>query len=152
MGSIKLWFPLCEVAALAEHAMAAPEHAAFGFDSDETPVPALLCVADDGIYLMSNGSPRLLADPAKPEGPSRIVHAHRSDNRTILDDTPITDDFIEYIDLTAQFSRDARTIDLIRRHAQHAVSLVLTITPSRFEISFTPSNSFPPRSPHSADQ
>ncbi|MFE3000042.1 hypothetical protein ACFXG4_34215 [Nocardia sp. NPDC059246] len=149
---MKLWFSLDEVVVLAEHAVAAPEHAAFGFDSHTTPVPALLCVADDGAYLMSNGLPRLLADPANPEGPSRIVHAHRNDNGSLLDDVSLCDDFVEHIDLTAQFSREARTIDLIRRYAQRAAWLVLTITPSRFEISFSPSSSFSPRSPHPADQ
>ncbi|MFE3795741.1 hypothetical protein KHQ06_24635 [Nocardia tengchongensis] len=132
--------------------MAAPEHAAFGFDSHTTPVPALLCVADDGAYLMSNGLPRLLADPASPEGSSRIVRAHRNDIGSLLDDVSICDGFVEHIALTAQFSRQARTIDLIRRYSQRAAWLVLTITPSRFEISFTPSNSFSPNSPQPADQ
>ncbi|MFE3757901.1 hypothetical protein ACFXO9_26640 [Nocardia tengchongensis] len=134
---------MIDVAVLAEHAMAAPEHAAFALDPDETPVPSLLFVADDGMYLMSNGRPRLLADPTEPDGPSRIVHSQNpnSDATPLLDDGAIDDDILERIDLTAQFTPTDQTIDLIRKFAVSGGWLVLTITSTRFDVSFAPSKS-----------
>ncbi|WP_331730908.1 DUF3085 domain-containing protein [Streptomyces sp. NBC_01174] len=67
----RLFFPLADVVAAAEHAVASPAHRlAYG---DTSPYPALWWVKDDGTYLMSNGIP---AEGAKPDDdPSRQVHA-----------------------------------------------------------------------------
>lgn len=58
----RLFFPLADVVAAAEHAVASPAHRlAYG---DTSPYPALWWVKDDGTYLMSNGIP---AEGAKPD-------------------------------------------------------------------------------------
>ncbi|WP_426512879.1 hypothetical protein ACPPVO_20890 [Dactylosporangium sp. McL0621] len=58
-------FPLGEVLVLVEHAAAAPANAEPV--ADEAPGPALLLVAEDGIYLLSNGLPQLDAAPGQPQ-------------------------------------------------------------------------------------
>lgn len=67
----RLFFPLADVVAAAEHALASPAHRlAYG---DTSPYPALWWVKNDGTYLMSNGIP---AEGAKPDDdPRRQVHA-----------------------------------------------------------------------------
>ncbi|WP_405494689.1 hypothetical protein [Nocardia sp. NBC_00511] len=71
----------------------------------------------------------------------RVSNGHRDPCGSLLDDAVIGDDFVERIDLTAQFSRVTRTIDLFHRYAQRAGWLVLTVTPTRVEMSFAPANS-----------
>ena len=57
----KLLFPAAEVRKLYEHARDAPRHGkAYGERGPGK--PQLMIVKDDGIYLMSNGEPRLLAN------------------------------------------------------------------------------------------
>src|SRR5690242_16565015 len=54
-----LHFPRATVDRLLAHTKAAPSHEA-SLGDPETQRPALWLVGDEGIYLMSNGSPRLL--------------------------------------------------------------------------------------------
>jgi hypothetical protein len=67
----RLRFPLADVLALVEHALAAPVHS--GRVDDEPAGPALLLIADDGIYLLSNGHPQL--PPADGQPPTSSVRA-----------------------------------------------------------------------------
>lgn len=72
-----LTFEAEEVRKILEHSRTAPNHrAAFG---QKNPEPGLLLVGDEGVYLMSNGIPRLMADGTvgdpKQEGRSFCVHA-----------------------------------------------------------------------------
>lgn len=59
---IHLRFPLRDVLILAEHAIAAPDHKPTYSDTlaATEPGPALWCVGDDGLYLISNGLPNQL--------------------------------------------------------------------------------------------
>lgn len=144
MSSIQLWFSLSEVVGLADHAMAASEHARSPFGPDDAPaVPSLVWVKDDGTYLMSNGRPHQLADPADPTGSSRVVFAQGWGSGTgpMISDTAVGgDDFTEYIDLTAQFSPNARLNDLIHKYALLGGWMVITVRPGQFQISFALSN------------
>jgi hypothetical protein len=56
-----------------------------GFDRMETPRPCLFFVHDNGVYLMSNGEPRDLLDPADPQSSAYVVYAEQC-NPTIDDD------------------------------------------------------------------
>ncbi|HEX8629365.1 MAG TPA: hypothetical protein VF755_14460 [Catenuloplanes sp.] len=60
-----LAFPLDEVLDLAAHATAAPSHVEPV--CGEPPGPALLLVAADGVYLVSNGLPQYNADPGQAQ-------------------------------------------------------------------------------------
>ncbi|MBF9134716.1 hypothetical protein I0C86_38170 [Plantactinospora sp. S1510] len=73
MSSV-FWFKLVAVLDLAEHAVAATAHAD---PVDEEPTgPALLLVADDGVYFMSNGLPQPPPGPDQPaESTVRAVFA-----------------------------------------------------------------------------
>ncbi|WP_019030724.1 hypothetical protein [Salinispora arenicola] len=75
--ALHLYFDLTDTLRLAEHAVAVDEHvASFAEREDQTPCPGPLeWVHDDGVYLMSNGLPRL-QDPART-GANLTVHAHR---------------------------------------------------------------------------
>jgi hypothetical protein len=72
---IRLTFDLVKVGRLAQHAIAASEHKASFSDTLDgtTPAAALWFVGDEGLYLMSNGLPRLL-DPAD-RGRSLVAYA-----------------------------------------------------------------------------
>jgi hypothetical protein len=59
-----LRFPLAEVLVLAEHAVAAADHASPV--GDEPDGPALLLVADDSVYVMSNGHRQLPPTEGQP--------------------------------------------------------------------------------------
>ncbi len=60
----RLRFTLTEVLELADHAMAAPAHT--DPVDDEPAGPALLLVADDGVYLLSNGHPQVPPASGQP--------------------------------------------------------------------------------------
>ncbi|WP_107657470.1 DUF3085 domain-containing protein [Nocardia suismassiliense] len=143
MSSIELWFRLSEVAPLVEHAMSASEHTKYPDPDDDSPaVPSLIWAKDDGTYLLSNGRPRLLADPTQPEGKAQVAYAQDWFPGTGPDIgwTPVGgDDFTEYIDLTQDIDGD-RLGDLILKCAQLDGWMVLTVRPRQYEISFKPSN------------
>ena len=79
----RLMFDLAALRPIVDHALKAPEHApTFG----QTPpiAPALWLVKDDGIYLMSNGRPRQIADDSPAtgqdqDGQSLVVYAEGFD-------------------------------------------------------------------------
>jgi len=100
-----LYFPLEPTLRLAEHAVAAATHEQ-SFTEHEGGVAcpgALVWVADDGTYLMSGGSPPLLADPDDPTS-NVVVHAHGygpGSDRDLLGATDVGfDDFAEHLHLT----------------------------------------------------
>ena len=62
---VLLAFPLAEVLDLAAHAINAPSHATPVYD--EPSGPALLLVALDGVYLLSNGLPQYDAAPGQAQ-------------------------------------------------------------------------------------
>ncbi|MFD3458245.1 DUF3085 domain-containing protein [Nocardia fluminea] len=118
IGEFELRFPLNQVSTIAEHAMAATEHSWPTWDDDKpNPVPpSLVWAKDQGTYLLSNGVPRLLADPAKPEGSSQVVYALGYDSYFNFTDTAVGgDDFAEYISLTDE--QEGRLLS--RDRAQH---------------------------------
>lgn len=131
IGEFELRFPLNQVSTLAEHAMAATEHSWPTWDDDKpNPVPpALVWAKDQGTYLLSNGVPRLLADPAKPDGSSQVVYALGYDSYFNFTDTAVGgDDFAEYISLTAE-QDGVSFIELIRHHAPRGGFLLLNVFP-----------------------
>ncbi|MFC4376356.1 DUF3085 domain-containing protein [Nocardia halotolerans] len=144
IGEFELWFPLSQVSTIAEHAMAATEHSWPTWDDDKPdPVPpALVWAKDQGTYLLSNGVPRLLADPAKPDGSSQVVYAVGYDSYFNFTDTAVGgDDFAEHISLTEE--HDGITlIELIRHHAARGAILILTVIPGgTYSIDFSSATS-----------
>ncbi|MEV0684768.1 DUF3085 domain-containing protein [Nocardia sp. NPDC050378] len=140
-SSFELWFPLRQVLPIAEHAMAAGEHSWPEWDTNKPdPVPpALVWAKDEGTYLRSNGLPRLLADPDKPDGPSKVAYAVGYDDRSHFNFSGTAvggDDFVEYIDLTEPFS-GVTLIQMIRHHAGHSGVLILTAHYGSFTMSFS---------------
>ncbi|GAA5091446.1 DUF3085 domain-containing protein [Nocardia iowensis] len=144
MGLIELWFRLSEVAPIVEHAMSASEHTKYPDPNDDSPaVPSLIWVKDDGTYLLSNGRPRLLADPTQPEGKAQVAYAQNWGPGTgpEIGYTPVGgDDFTEYIDLTQDVYSGDRLSDLIRKYAELDGWMIFTVGPGQFDISFEPSN------------
>ncbi|GAD83419.1 DUF3085 domain-containing protein [Nocardia asteroides NBRC 15531] len=140
MSKFELWFPLRQVAAIAEHAMAATEHSWPDYDSDKPdPVPpALVWAKDQGTYLLSNGRPRLLADPDNPESSSKVVYAVGYERYFDFSYTAVGgDDFAEYISLTEQQNRTS-LIEMIRHHAASGGIMIFTVHPGgRYEIEFS---------------
>ncbi|MEV4158462.1 DUF3085 domain-containing protein [Nocardia salmonicida] len=140
MGEFELWFPLSQVSVLAEHAMAATEHSWPSWDDNKPdPVPpALVWAKDQGTYLLSNGVPRLLADPAEPDGSSQVVYAVGYDSYFNFTDTAVGgDDFAEYISLTEDYD-GITLIEMIRHHAARGGILNLTVRPAgTYEMSFS---------------
>ena len=66
-----LVFKLKDLQPLIAHALAAPRHK-MGYATDQKPAPALFLVKDEGIYLMSNGEPGLMA---KGKNRHQVVYA-----------------------------------------------------------------------------
>ncbi|RKN46166.1 DUF3085 domain-containing protein [Micromonospora endolithica] len=130
-----LYFDLTDTLRLAEHAVAAAEHApTFTEREDGTPCPgALEWVHDHGVYLMSSGLPRL-TDPSRPDA-NLIVYAHGWNPDT--DGHPhapdLGDDFVEHLHLTEV--TPTPLIDTLR--AAHAAGyrwLHLTVTADTYEV------------------
>jgi hypothetical protein len=72
-----LRFPIEGVRKLMDHALAAPSHFhVFGYPKKTR--PGLVVVKDDGIYLMSNGKPRLM----QSKGHNVVVYADGFDPTT----------------------------------------------------------------------
>ncbi|MFF2397420.1 DUF3085 domain-containing protein [Nocardia sp. NPDC058114] len=131
MGKFELWFPLRQVSVIAEHAMATTEHSwpAFADDQPDPVPPALVWKKDQGTYLLSNGTPRQLADPAEPEGATQVVYAAGYEDHFDFSPTAVGgDDFAEYISLTK--AHDGITlIEMIRYHTARGGLLILTVYP-----------------------
>jgi hypothetical protein len=72
----ELYFALPSALRLAEHALASPANLPSLSEQDDgaSCTGALEWVADDGTYLMSNGTPALLSDPHDPTS-NIVVHA-----------------------------------------------------------------------------
>ncbi|ARJ66121.1 hypothetical protein WV31_10825 [Magnetospirillum sp. ME-1] len=77
----KLIFKVADVLPLIAHSKASPSHSK-GW-GDDTPTPGLFLVHDQGIYLMSNGNPRQMADGSiggeGVEGRSKVAYAEGCD-------------------------------------------------------------------------
>ncbi|RSM65104.1 hypothetical protein DMB66_17660 [Actinoplanes sp. ATCC 53533] len=72
-----LYFDLAPAVRLAEHALAAPGHAADPAGLSAPDIPALwLVTGDDGIWLASNGLPGLAVDVLDPAAGASRVFAH----------------------------------------------------------------------------
>ncbi|MEU1953392.1 hypothetical protein [Nocardia rhamnosiphila] len=146
-GSIDLWFPLREVIAVAEHAMAASRHTRCPFAGDDVPTaPSLIWTKNDGTYLHSNGLPRQPREPGNPDSRPVVVHALGWGPGTgpAIGSTPVGgDDFHEYIDLTETCPDGGTLVGLIRDYATVGGWLIITAMPGRFEIS--PTTATPPR-------
>ncbi|MGW5569635.1 DUF3085 domain-containing protein [Nocardia thailandica] len=144
MDSMELVFDLREVAALAEHAMSAPEHSWPDWDDDKpSPVPpSLVWVKDQGTYVMSNGIPRELARPDDPRSPARVAYARGYDGNSgaRFDSTPVGgDDFAEHLPLTVDYGSPEAPmtlIELIRHHATRGTTMTITVTSRTMSISF----------------
>lgn len=68
-------FKTSELKPLIEHALSSTEFD-MGYENDKMPVPALLFVHDQGVYLMSNGIPRLqAADASGPNVTNQVAYA-----------------------------------------------------------------------------
>jgi hypothetical protein len=126
----ELHFALPSALRLAEHALAAPAHLPSLSEQDDaaTCAGALEWVADDGTYLMSNGTPALLSDPHDPTS-NIVVHAEGwgpgSDRHWLGLSGVGFDDFTEHLHLT---DGDPPLIDLLRAAAHHGYPwLVLTV-------------------------
>lgn len=115
-------FLLAAVLELAEHAVAAAEHA--DPVDDEPAGPALLFVADDGVYLMSNGLPQPLPGLGQPANSTvRAVFAehlgpgqatHKGDDLLIA--LPLCqpgDPLVEKLRVAARTGHDSLVITLL---------------------------------------
>ncbi|MEV0811207.1 DUF3085 domain-containing protein [Micromonospora sp. NPDC050200] len=103
--ALHLYFDLTQTLRLAEHAVAADEHApSFTEHEDGVACPgALVWVHDHGTYLMSSGLPRL-DDPHRPDS-SLVVYAYgwNPDTDGHRRDADLGgDDFAEHLHLTEQ--------------------------------------------------
>ncbi|VFA96347.1 DUF3085 domain-containing protein [Nocardia cyriacigeorgica] len=141
--SIELWFPISEVRELAEHAMTATRHqpSFTQADAGRPAAPSLKWVKDDGTYLLSNGRPRLIADPERPDGPSKACYARGWGPGTGPDlaSTAVGgDDFVEHLPLDEPVWIDTRTtlIDMIRGVDPATGWMIITAKTSAFDITF----------------
>ncbi|MBF6331884.1 hypothetical protein [Nocardia transvalensis] len=140
--SIDLWFPLSEVGEIAEHALAADEHSPSisQYDNGDPGGPALVWAKDDGTYVLSNGLPRQLADPADPDGWSKVAFAEGWGRGTgsEIGATPVGgDDFSEHLDLDEPVTGGGTLIDMIRDYTDRDGWMIITVMPGSFAVSFT---------------
>ena len=106
----KLTFSHKDVIRCVEHALAAPNHS-MGYGDNSKPRPALFFVKDDGIYVMSNGTPRDAVAPPAPK--CFVAYAKGYDPATgnVWDKCRNAvggDDFSENIELTPAIVADIR--------------------------------------------
>ncbi len=154
----RLLFALPGVQEIIEHALAAERHKmdfvermeTYGADvfdaqpdEEERAKPALWWVKDEGIYLMSNGVPALLRDPAAPEDKqrSKVVYAMgfdptKSDRGEVWDAARAAvggDDFVESISLTnADWIKDLPT--MFKSDAAKDLAFVIDVDGSKFSM------------------
>jgi hypothetical protein len=102
---IQLRFPLRDVLALAEHAIAAPDHKPSYSNTLDgtTPTAALWLVGDEGLYLMSNGLPA----QQHPTGGDRLHVVYADGYRTSKSKHAVADeiggdDFVQPLPLLDQ--------------------------------------------------
>ena len=88
-----LVFKLKDLQPLITHTLKAPKHS-MGYMSQLKPGPALFLVKDEGIYLMSNGQPGLMAKGGKNH--QQVVYAA---GHTPADGWLGGDDFAETLEL-----------------------------------------------------
>lgn len=69
----KLIFNAADVRRVVEHSLAAPEQRSIAYTKNPVTAPAVILVHDQGVYLMSNGEPGDLLDPAD-EGKAFAPH------------------------------------------------------------------------------
>ncbi|WP_020525184.1 DUF3085 domain-containing protein [Catelliglobosispora koreensis] len=136
---MRLYFPLTEVLTLAEHAAAAPEHSpSFTQHEDGKPGdPSLVWVKDDGTYLMTNGIPGLLHDPANPES-NVVVYAEGWGTGTGPDLNQIDDiggdDFVEHIPLDERYGEFPTFLEALRAYLKAGYAWL--IIESRADLTF----------------
>jgi len=68
-------FKTSDIRRCIEHASRSPNWEMGYSEGVATPVPAMLFVHDQGVYIMSNGVPRDAKDPANPGGGSYVAYA-----------------------------------------------------------------------------
>ena len=68
-------FKTSDIRRCIEHALHSPNWEMGYSEGVATPVPAMLFVHDQGVYIMSNGVPRDAKDPAKPSSGSYVAYA-----------------------------------------------------------------------------
>ncbi|GAA0475531.1 hypothetical protein Aca07nite_84420 [Actinoplanes capillaceus] len=140
---IRLRFPLRDVLALAEHAIAAPEHGPTYNEHFEgtTPTPSLWFVGDEGLYLMSNGLPGL-PDPTNADR-QRVVYAdgYRTPmSKHALNTVIGGDDFVEALPLlVAQPGRTTLHTQLTEAAADGYDLFVISMDPTAMELSLADS-------------
>lgn len=110
---MKFHFTLKDLLPMIEHAKASPDHTMpFGYEETKKG-PGLLLVKDSGVYLLSNGTPRQMADGSiateKQEGSSLVVYADGFGKDTWISG----DDYVEFFDLETFTSAIAEGADAI---------------------------------------
>lgn len=87
---IQLRFPLRDVLAVANHAIAATDHKPSFRDCENgtTPTPALWFVGDDGLYVMSNGLP----GQPHPDGGDRLLVVYADGYTTAMSKHDVADE------------------------------------------------------------
>jgi hypothetical protein len=125
-NATQLIFSIKAVRALVRHAQSASEHSA-GYGKD--PVPALMLVKDEGIYLMSSGVPVARPPLRESNGP---VYARGYDPKKNSDVWEASraavggDDFVEVVPL------DDALVAMI--DAKEAEAFVVFVGPTTFEV------------------
>ncbi|WP_194817984.1 hypothetical protein [Nocardia sp. XZ_19_385] len=136
MNRLQLWFPVREIAPLAEHAMNSPYHANPFTEPGQHCPPALVLARDDGVYLFSNGYPRQVApDLVPPRWGVRHVRAASVDFGSVEDGHG--DDFADYLDLTSESESDRVPLHrLIRTYARVEAWMTLSVSPRGIVVGF----------------
>ena len=131
MGLLK--FDIKEVEKLIRHSLAAPKHAQIWFEREEglDPYPALWFVKDDGIYLMSNGDPKLDADDGDGH---YVVYAKGFDPRKDEDVWDAARDAVGGDDFGESLAIDKAWIEDIETHSYKWFCIF--VTPTTFTVSF----------------
>lgn len=105
---MRLHFDAKIVKQLREHAATAAEHKSL-YDQPDTKKPGFWLVGDQGVYLMSNGSPHLPKEPGASDEKSLVAYAKECNPETMdFDDWWEAkqrsfggDDGVEFIDIAS---------------------------------------------------